>query len=192
MVETHYSTAFTHILLAGSTLWALKSTFNTTEYPYKWIYGTFVPLLVLSILGIFRFGNPQYGYKLRTLYNNILFLSSTLCFPCMAIELHFYYGYDGNFALMNIVAAVFPIVCHYASKKPNEYMSDMSLIISLLFVCYIGYVARNYYALAAALCYAGNFFVIGTCGTFADMPAVELFTVGLCFFNWFTARAVKD
>lgn len=68
MSGTDVKYAFSHILVAGSTLWCIYNT-DRGGGGWKWIYGTYGSLCFYSFVGIWRYGNVKFKYLIKRQLN---------------------------------------------------------------------------------------------------------------------------
>ena len=166
---------------------------------------TFTLFLVHSVLGVVRFGNPQYGDALRLVYENTGFLCIVVALPCFTVQIGMMYGIPIMFMTPMIFLALTVAVWHYISRFYGNVKSNggearwsksrpvsFVVVVSLSFVSILSYQKQNYYGLAAALAYFHNFFMTGPTGTAFNHPAIDLFLYQLTFFNAFAVKALLD
>lgn len=121
-------------------------------------------------------------------------MTTFFCFPLYTTELFLIYKMSWELSILHMATVGVPMLEYLVGKRHNKTMfCEINLAIHSLAVAYLGLVTGNYDALASALCYAANVYLIGLVGEVGDtqLPSIDLFTIGLCFFNWFAVKALN-
>ncbi|KAK7793730.1 hypothetical protein R5R35_007881 [Gryllus longicercus] len=190
MSEPRMSTAICHLLLAGSSAWTCRTLHNAGQI--QWAYGTLGLYFAKSVVGILRYGN-RYGYEIASLYNFVEMWSIAIGIPFIASDLYFLLHYSYSLSIFHAFLG-FVLVAGIVIGTHYMILSYLSLILigSLLSVVVVGFLNENYWAMAGALSYSVNLYGIKHHGTIGRVPSVDLYTVGLCFFNYFIYKALTD
>ncbi|KAJ1523892.1 hypothetical protein ONE63_010446 [Megalurothrips usitatus] len=202
-----YETAFANLILACTSAWALGTTgCFSRQPPIPMAAVTFYMLLLLAVVGVGRYGNPQYGEALRASYDTMIFLCILVGTPCYAAQFGAMYNVAGKFPNIVVALALYLSIWHilgkfYSSKRRGKsYESDwlMSVgvksvvFVSVAFVLVLCYQHLNYFGCASAIAFSFCFFFTGTTGTVYNLPAIDLFLYQMSFFNVYSALALKD
>ncbi|XP_067007932.2 uncharacterized protein [Anabrus simplex] len=80
MSDASYSTAFAHLVLAGSSVWTYRLLGSGAVRNYQWAYGTLGLLFVNSCFGVMRFGvSCRSARNLKTCYENLKRKTRKIC-----------------------------------------------------------------------------------------------------------------
>ncbi|XP_034235983.1 uncharacterized protein LOC117642173 [Thrips palmi] len=204
---TRFATAFANLLLAATSAYALRQTggFGLQASPATWASTvTFSFFLFHAIIGIIRFGNPQYGDALRSAYENTTFWCVVIALPFFSAQISIMYSLPTGFGLSFIFLGFATVGLHYVSRiylngKNNgearwaeSFRVKFVVSINLFTIVALCYVNLNFYGVAASLSFLHNFFFTGLTGTVFNIPAVDLFVYQLAFFNLFAVKALLD
>ncbi|GLG92365.1 uncharacterized protein GBIM_00076 [Gryllus bimaculatus] len=135
----------------------------------------------------------RYGYEIASLYNFVEMWSIAIGIPFIASDLYFLLHYSYSLSIFHAFLG-FVLVAGIVIGTHYMILSYLSLILigSLLSVVVVGFLNENYWAMAGALSYSVNLYGIKHHGTIGRVPSVDLYTVGLCFFNYFIYKALTD
>ncbi|GJQ66950.1 hypothetical protein Trydic_g7964 [Trypoxylus dichotomus] len=114
-----YSTALSHIVLAGTGIYCMASYRQLPNDDGNHLpCATFGIIITNSLLGTWRWGNPDYGHTLEKPYNFTFFLQCIFALPCIAGQIWLmndyersklnmsYYLVSSDIFLTNILAGV--------------------------------------------------------------------------------------
>lgn len=197
MSEPRMSTAICHLLLAGSSAWTCRTLHNAGQI--QWAYGTLGLYFAKSIVGVLRYGSHR-GYKIASWYNIIEAWSIAMGLPFLASDLYLLLHYNHNLSFIHAVLGLVmscgvifgSLVFNIGGYSLILKCLSIILIGSHLSVIAVGFVNRNYWAVAGTFSYYVNLFSIKQHGTIGRAPSIDLYTIGLCFFNYFMYKTLTD
>lgn len=88
------------------------------------------------------------------------------------------------------IAGVIPLILYHLGKTVEE-LTDVIIFITALSLGVVSFMIENYYGIAAAVSYSFNHFVIHDTGEFLDLPAIDIFNYGLCFYCFYSFKAIS-
>lgn len=185
-----YSTALSHIVLAGTSLYCLKILHIYKLHFAKLSYGL---IALNSLLGIWRWGNPTYGYKIDKLYNFTSKIQDLLVFPGIVTTIWLKYHYSFELASAHIFVSLIPLLIYLYDSKKNKVI-DSFLGSNVFSLFYISLMKENYYGLTTALSFTLNYFFIKRDILLylpVEVPTQDLFNYSMCFFSIFALKAVQ-
>ncbi|KAI4464788.1 sox transcription factor [Holotrichia oblita] len=183
-----YSTALSHMILAGTGLYCM------IQYRHGEICqlpcATFGIIITNSVLGIWRWGNPDHGDKIEKPYNFTFFLQSIFVMPFIAGQMWLMNGYERAIAYLHPMLSCIPLTAYFVDKNNKEDVIDLLMVLSVLSCGALSYQINNYYGMAAAISFSLNHFYINNKDNIFDVPGRDFYNYALCFFTYFAYRAV--
>ncbi|XP_028139189.1 uncharacterized protein LOC114333504 [Diabrotica virgifera virgifera] len=189
IMSTSYSTALSHIVLAGTSIYCCLRSESI-------IYAqcSFASIMVNSLLGVWRWGNPDYGPNTDKVYKITTLLQDSIVLPFIVSTLWIQYGYTYEVALGNMIIPLIPVISYLANSNYRSLeLLDGILCLNCGVLLYLSFTEENYFGLAAGVSYLVNYFWIkkGDRSQF-DIPTQDLFNYAMCFFAYFSLKAVLD
>ncbi|KAL1493990.1 hypothetical protein ABEB36_009666 [Hypothenemus hampei] len=185
-----YSTALSHIFLAGTSFYCLRiSSINQLLF-CKFSFGI---IMFHSILGIWRWGNPQYGYKIDKIYKLAGLLQDLLVLPCIVTTIWLRYNFSFSLAGVHTVISIIPLLIYLFNRR-NEPV-DAFLIGNVLSLVVISTYHGNPFGISMAMSYIISYFIIKhdmLSNLPIEVPTQDLFNYSMCFFVIFALRAVLE
>ncbi|XP_060517089.1 uncharacterized protein LOC132696341 [Cylas formicarius] len=189
-----YSTALSHIILAGTAFYCLKFT-NKSNLQFARL--SFGILGVNSVLGVWRWGNPSYGHKIEKLYRLTSILQDLLALPLIVTNIWLNYHYSLELAYAHTLVALFPLLAYLYNTR-NIDVVDGFLAANCISLGLISLTNQNHYGLTTMVSFTLNYFfikrdVMGYLpGSYYDVPTQDLYNYSMCFFAYFALKAVSD
>lgn len=97
--------------------------------------------------------------------------------------------WEGAYA--HVGASALPLIAYIADKDKRQVV-DLLLSINVLSLGIVAGMNKNYFGVAAAVSFLINYFIIKDEGDVMDIPALDLFNYGMCFFELFSLRAFSE
>ncbi|KAJ8920847.1 hypothetical protein NQ315_015639 [Exocentrus adspersus] len=191
-MSTSYSTALSHIILAGTGIYCLIGSkhFGQKFFPR----GSFGIIILHSAIGIWRWGNPSYGQKAAKLYKLTSLLQDLIALPCIVTTIWLSYGYMWQIAYAYTLASLFPLVAYMCDHNniDNE-MTDVVIGANCISLGVLAFIHQNYFGVAASISYAFTHFVIKNDNeTYFNITSQDLYNYAMCFFAFFALKTVLD
>ncbi|XP_026278803.1 uncharacterized protein LOC113206779 [Frankliniella occidentalis] len=191
-----------NILLVVCSAWALREN-GGYQQDRAVAAVTFSTCLIHAVAGVVRYGNPQYGESLRSIYQNTAYFCLTIAPSFYAAQLSLMYHTAQEYAAFLVLFTFGTIACHYLLmmcrnvKSPEVEGSDLALIrliifLSLGLIFVLSYLKLNYYGITSGLVFSYFFFYPRVAGTICNMPTINLFLIQLAFFNFNAMRSLRD
>lgn len=78
----------------------------------------------------------------------------------------------------------------YLSGKGRDSLIDLVVGANIISMGTMGYLQENYYAIASAISFTLNHFLLSRKGVIdaSDLPLIDIYNYGLCFFSYFVLR----
>lgn len=182
----NYATALSHLCLAGTSIHCMywhysELNFGTACFSY---------LIINSLIGIWRWGNPEAGDAVRNIYNHLTIIQNLVVLPCCAAELWFLSEFPYPYTFAHFIP---PALAWQLYLYDGDYSSlhNISVISTGISLAYVSFTKANWYGLAAAISYFLNHFAIKDQEKFQSVPPLDLYNYGLCFFAFFALRAMN-
>ncbi|KAG5896902.1 hypothetical protein JTB14_033540 [Gonioctena quinquepunctata] len=105
-MSTSYSTALSHIVLAGTGVYCWL---GVKDHSLIFPQCSFGSIIVNSLIGIWRWGNPSYGPDSDWLYKLTCLLQDLLALPCIVSTLWLQYGYMKEIAYGYLLVSAIPM-----------------------------------------------------------------------------------
>ncbi|XP_072383014.1 uncharacterized protein [Diabrotica undecimpunctata] len=192
IMSTSYSTALSHIVLAGTSIYCYLGAKSI-------IYArcSYASILINSLLGVWRWGNPSYGPDANKVYKITTLLQDSIVLPFIVSTLWIQYDifqYTYEVALANMIIPLIPVVSYLSnSNSTNLELLDGILFLNCGVLLWLSFTEENYFGLAAGVSYLVNYFWIKKDDRrHFDIPTQDLFNYAMCFFAYFSLRAVLD
>ncbi|RZC36588.1 hypothetical protein BDFB_012149 [Asbolus verrucosus] len=186
-----YSTALSHLVLAGTGICCLV---HIRGQPLNCPHVTFGIITVNSVIGIWRWGNPDYGDKTDGIYKFTSYLQYLFALPCITTTVWLISGYERTFscawALLPLGALIFYFIEN--STDTRDTLMEILIPLGLIALGVVSFLAENYYGIATAISYAIDHYCVLKQERNYDIPAQDLYNYGVCFFLYFALRAIGD
>uniref|UniRef100_A0A1B0DA65 Uncharacterized protein n=1 Tax=Phlebotomus papatasi TaxID=29031 RepID=A0A1B0DA65_PHLPP len=185
----NYPTCLAHICLSGISGWCLSRTLALEVYPVAVV--TFGFMLVHGIVGVFRFGHPNLVVYLRSVY--VITFNANRIMPVALLTTQLYQRVNNSlWAIIQVSSTGIPILDVIFTPGGHDTVKFLILLGNIMSLMYFGFMADNYWALGLALLCVINCFVIDKLAENFSVPLIDLFTVGLCFFNIFAFNSLIE
>lgn len=183
---THrYSTALSYIALAGTSVFCLHSKNYKLDILPTVGYGL---LIVQSILGIWKWGNPSHGMLSETSYRWAKLLMTIFTFPCFVGQLYAVHGYSERHAFGHPGVSLFPLFLHLKDDYVRDDLVDGIISLNVISGAVISIMKGNYWGLAAVFSFGFQYFALAKSYNL-DIPTVDLCNYAFCFVCFFALRA---
>ncbi|KAJ8936733.1 hypothetical protein NQ314_012180 [Rhamnusium bicolor] len=190
-MSTRYSTALSHIILAGTGIYCLVGSKNhASSFPQ----GSFGIITLNSLLGIWRWGNPSYGSSVVDLYNFTSILQDLLVLPCIVTTIWLTYGYTWEIAYAYTVVSILPLITYICdnSNRSNE-MVDIIIGVNCISLGVLSFIHQNYFGVASSISYAFTHFIVKNDNeTYFNVTSQDFYNYTMCFFAVFALKAILD
>lgn len=192
MVNVFYKPAssISHLLLAGTSGWALKHL--SSEFPIT--FTSFTILFGHGVLGIIKFTSVEQGAILRNLYSQTTLLVDSLPIPLLNAELFLTAGYNEGFVWSHVFSSMIPLFTQcFLKESTNSIVTDLVLVgnlASMMYFCVMhdpGTWTGGLVMMAAL-----NRFVFEKVAGKFDVPRSDFSSVGLAFYTMFALGALND
>ncbi|GAB0086602.1 hypothetical protein DMENIID0001_006960 [Sergentomyia squamirostris] len=185
----NYATCLSHICLAAISGWCLSKTLTLGVYPVA--ATTFSIMLVHGLVGIFRFGHPNLVVYLRSVYSITFNINRIM--PVALITTQLYQRVNNSlWAIIQVSSTGIPILDVIFANGGHDTVKFLILLGNIMSLMYFGVMADNYWALGLALLCILNCFVLDKLAENFTVPLIDLFTVGLCFFCFFSYNSLVE
>ncbi|KAF5281526.1 hypothetical protein FQA39_LY05061 [Lamprigera yunnana] len=180
-----YSTALSHLILAGTGIYYLHVYTESFGLPCV----TYGIIVTHSLLGVWRWGNPDYGDKVEGIYNFTFFLQMITCLPFITSQFFANVGFPREVAALFAGSALLPLSL-YLADKPKEDVIDSIIACSGISMGIASFLYERFYGIAASLSYLFNHFVLREGQIDMDIPMLDLYNYGLCFYCCFAFKCL--
>ncbi|KAK4878981.1 hypothetical protein RN001_007127 [Aquatica leii] len=181
-----YSTALSHLVLAGTSIYCLHAYYGGE---LKLPCASYTIIITNSLLGTWRWGNPDYGDSVENIYNFTTFLQGITSLPFVVAQVWLNQGYPFELAICHAGASLIPFSLYLADKS-KEDITDAIIAIGGISLGVTSLLQGNYFGVAASVSYLFNHFVLREGQLDIDLPIIDLYNYGLCFFCYFALRAL--
>lgn len=186
----NYGTGMAHIILAGTSGWAIHATTYKRE-PIA--FGCFVYVMGHSLLGVLSHTHPNVSDYIRTLYNQSFMFTQTLPLALINIQLHQNYRQPLEYIHWIALSATIPPICDLILPTSNSvYVSDVIQLANVASIGYLGATFKKYWISGMALLAGINHFVVKYGSGKFHVKKVDLHTVGLGFLIIFAVKSIKE
>ncbi|XP_050306825.1 uncharacterized protein LOC126743663 [Anthonomus grandis grandis] len=185
-----YSTALSHIFLAGISIYCWKNV--NRDWPFPQV--AFGIIAFHSLLGVWKWGNPTYGQKIDRLYGLTTTLQDLLVLPCIVTTLWLKYSYSLNFVISHSTLTLLPLALLLQSHQKFDVI-DVFLLGNVLSSFVVSYFNDNQFGVSVTLSYILSYFIIKRDMINSlpmDVPIQDLFNYSMCFFCYFALKAVQQ
>ncbi|XP_022913632.1 uncharacterized protein [Onthophagus taurus] len=187
-----YSTATSYVLLAGTGIYCIvKYTKYDVTDNLDLPLITFGVIAFHSLLGVWRWGNPDYGGKISKFFDITSHVRNALALSCMTGNMIIKARQDKFFGITIPVVSSIPLVMSFTEGcAVNEDFVDLLTAINVIFCGWFSYLDNeNMWGIAAAISY-----MFARFGRYAerDIPDEDLSNFALCFFSYFAYRACGE
>lgn len=124
-------------------------------------------------------------------YQVTRFLQRIFALPCIACQLWLTYNYQREIAYLHLVLSLIPLT-QYIANKTRDDVIDGLLLLNVISTSVVSYLHENYFGIAAALSFFINHFCVRDESDFFEVPNYDLYNYGMCFFTYFSLRALMD
>ncbi|KAF7267174.1 hypothetical protein GWI33_019579 [Rhynchophorus ferrugineus] len=126
-----YSTALSYVILTVMGIYSLLSLANYKLYFARLSFGI---ITLTSLIGVWRWGHPIYGYKINKIYAAVKKVEDMLVLACIVTSIWMKYQFPLLLALIHVLVAFLPLVIpHIYSIKKNKIKIYKD--ICLFYVC---------------------------------------------------------
>jgi hypothetical protein len=180
-------TTLSHIVLAGTGIYCLVQIKGSQLHLPHFTFGI---ITINSLIGVWRWGNPDYGEKADGLYKFTSYLQLLFAVPCITTTIWLGNGYDRYLSWAWTILPMIPLVCYLADASTDDKLEEAVIPLNLIALGVVSFLAENYYGIATAISYAIDHYLVLKQGQQYDIPAQDLYNYGLCFFAFFALRAI--
>lgn len=188
--KMNYTTGLAHLMLIGTSGWALK---HITMDTHRFAFVVFSFLLGHGILGILRFTNPNCSYnsKFRVLFDqHSTFLAKLIPLQLFTTQIYEDYQLGREFTIASASVTVIPVMVSFVSPKNAAKLTKILMAVNVGTLMYFGFVYENHWAIGLSALFTLNAIVMGKISDIFSVPSVDIFTVGLTFFNIFAVNTL--
>lgn len=183
MGDHNYFTALSHAVLAGTSIYCLMK--HTSDMGMV-CYGL---IATNSLLGLWRWGNPDAGDTSKSLYAQTSMCQEMLCIGAVAVEIWRASPYFPQFSWGEILLPIAPLTLYFLD---NDYQNIEKGVMAFngVSIIFVSAMTSNYWGAAAALSYLFGYLYAKDQGSIGDIPVVDLINYELCFFSYFALRGM--
>ncbi|KAF5273556.1 hypothetical protein FQR65_LT04554 [Abscondita terminalis] len=182
-----YSTAISHIVLAGTGIYCLCRT-SSVSFSLPWC--TYTVIITNSLLGVWKWGNPDYGDSVDDVYNFTSFLQMITTLPFITAQFWLTHDYRYELGICHAGASLIPFSLYLADKSKEE-ATDTLIAITGISLGVASFLAENYFGVASSISYLFNHFILREGQFDTDFPILDLYNYGLCFFCFFALKTLS-
>lgn len=186
--ETNYTTGLAHLILCGTSGWAIKNT-SFEDNPFA--LGAFTFLLGHGLLGLYKYTHPDVTSSVKNLYSKSLFLSKIVPLPVLNADILIMYKQPNEIVYLHPGSAILQTTIRCISSKYSNILTDLLVLGNLGTLGYRGYVNENYWAIGLTNLILMNHFILDLVADRYSVPKVDLYTIGLSFFNIFAVNCFR-
>lgn len=184
------ASSISHLLLAGTSGWALKHL--SPEFPIA--FTSFTLLIGHGILGIIKFTSVEQNTIIRNLYSQTTLLVECLPIPLLNAELYLAAGYNEGYVWSHVFCSMIPVVSQcFVEESTNSIVSDLVLVgnlASMMYFCLMH--DPGTWTGGLVMMVALNKFVFEKVAGRYDVPRTDFSSVGLAFYTMFALGALND
>ncbi|CAG9860301.1 unnamed protein product [Phyllotreta striolata] len=188
-----YSTAFSCMILAGAGGYCLKNIENFCRCAISNDLSkcSFIIVIVNSVIGIWRYGNPVYGQAVDKLHKVTTAVQDLVVLPMIVAILMEKYNCHIEMIYGCLAAPVIPLICSIIGT--DTLKTDFEKLVTFFGcagVAYLCYMNNNYYG--AATCLSSIIKVFCSDDNSLKIPSQDLRNYAMCFFTYFALKAITD
>lgn len=101
------------------------------------------------------------------------------------------YGYQREIAYPHVLLSFIPLAQYLADRTRTDVI-DTLLLLNVISTGVVSFLNENYFGIAVALSFFLNHFCIREDSDLFEAPNYDLYNYGMCFFTYFSLRALKD
>ncbi|CAH1970656.1 unnamed protein product [Acanthoscelides obtectus] len=186
---SNYGTALSHIILAGTGVYCYLAV---KDSPHFFAQCSFGVIVANSLLGVWRWGNPSYGYDADSIYRMTSVVQDVVALPFIACETLLNYGYQKEMAYCDAAMSALPLLLYFADRDSDDLLGLVILANALGFGV-LSFMNQNYFGIAASVSYIfAHFSIRKNYRSYFDIHSQDLYNYALCFYAYFAIRAVLD
>lgn len=186
--QINLTASLAHLILCGTSGWAIK---NATWETWPFAFGCYTYLLGHGILGVIRYSNPYINRQIRTTYDRSMFLTRFAPIAIFNSQIYLNAGQSKELVYWGAAITTFiPILTSFISGNFNNHIIKLLNFGHILSLGYISMNSENYWIFGLVALSLLNFFGLEKLADRYEVPKVDLFTVGLCFFTIFTVNCL--
>lgn len=123
-------------------------------------------------------------------YEITAFLQTITVLPFVVTQVYLGYNYQVELAYIHSAVALLPLTLYLADRAKDELI-DTIIAVNGISLGFIAFIHQNYYGLSASISYLFNHFCLRDGNfDFENVPAIDLFNYGLCFFCYFALQTL--
>ncbi|XP_017767905.1 PREDICTED: uncharacterized protein LOC108556342 [Nicrophorus vespilloides] len=182
----NYCTSLSHLVLSIVSITCFKKI-NSLESNNGLTMSGFVIIILHSLLGVWKWGNPLHGRAVDKPYKFVGFLKEMLAFPCIVGQLWFKLNGNAVVAYLHPLVSLIPFILR--SRKMSRFGNkDTFMLMEIFSCCLVSFMTENYFGVACAIAYGLNHFLIQD--EYLNMPSIDIYNYAFCFFTYFSYRAL--
>ncbi|XP_077292276.1 uncharacterized protein LOC143915476 isoform X2 [Arctopsyche grandis] len=116
----------------------------------------------------------------------------SLALPCVVTYLYLIFGYSSHVAYVHLISGVLAVVMFLMKFGDYTTLIDVVLAGNIASLVYISYVFGNMWGVGLGVCHILNHFCLNQFEDILTAPVDCLFVVGMCFFNTFAIKTVRN
>lgn len=118
-------------------------------------------------------------------------LTRNLALPSVVTYLYLVSGYSPDLAYAHLISGAIPVLL-YLLKRGVTPLTDFILAGNIVSLAYISFLYGNVWGIGLAVCQIVNHFFLNRLKDNFSAPVDCLFVVGMCFFNIFAVKTLKN
>lgn len=118
-------------------------------------------------------------------------IARSLALPCVVTYLYIMLGYSPAIAYIHLISGFIPVLL-FSLKFGVDTVTDVVLAANIASLVYISYLFGNMWGIGLGVCQLLNHFCLNLFEDILTAPIDCLFVVGMCFFNIFAIKTVKN
>lgn len=185
--QINLTASLAHLILCGTSGWAIK---NSSWEFYPFAFSCYAYLLGHGVLGLIRYSNPYINRQIRSTYDRSTFLTRFAPVAIFNSQIYLNAGQPKEFVYWGAATVFIPILTSFISGNFNNHIINLLNMGHILSLGFISMNSENYWIFGLVSLNLINFFGLEKLADRYDVPKVDLFTVGLCFFTIFTINCL--
>lgn len=159
-VNIQPSMSFGLIVVSG--VWACMQCYSDCGAVDYWTCSNIAYLFVIffGLSGFWKYGRGTTKDRSPKIYHGLKFLVNTYLISLICVDLYMFNSFSFRIAYMHLL---YPMVAWWYcinNRRPHQQSLDLVNFLSLVSLCFISAMSRNYYGLGAALLQALSYFAM--------------------------------
>ncbi|KAK9869407.1 hypothetical protein WA026_003162 [Henosepilachna vigintioctopunctata] len=184
MSDHNYYTALSHVLLAGTSIYCLNKNFTNMGIV---CYGL---IATNSLLGVWRWGNPEVGPKAKQIYDVTGICQEIIALGAVSAAVWTSSPILPELWMIQILLPSVPLAFYLLDKNYKDY-EKIAMAVNGVSIAFVSLMNNNFWGVAAAISFLFGYLYVKEKGSIRDIPAIDLINYELCFFCFFSSKAIR-